>query len=422
MSIRPPLFPASRDPRCSLGRRLARRGPGWLLACALGLWAAPALAHGDAWELGAVLDVAHSSREQALGAREQGLQLGHSDLSAAGPLGAWLRGRVSAGFATHGGRLEHGIEEAYAETTGLPGGLQLRGGRFASQIGRLNEQHPHADDFVERPLAYRAFLGGHWNDDGLRLNWTAPTPFYLMLGMEALHGRRLVEEAASRSGRVGVRSFTLKTGADVGREHAWQLGLSYVNNRREAAVAGLHHGHDDDDHDDHDDHDEDHGHGDHGDAGDDHAHAHHHHHGAAFSGRRSWWVDLSWKWSPGGNPREQQLRVAVDAARITGINRYAGAGEHHDALGLSVVWRWAPQWEVGARSERLRVSEPHGDHFHAARLREHAVMLAYKPSHLQALRLQWTTQRKAAGFDDAARRSVQVQYVLGFGAHPAHAF
>jgi hypothetical protein len=65
---------------------------------------------------------------------------------------------------------------------------------------------------------------------------------------------------------------------------------------------------------------------------------------------------------------------------------------------------------------------PHGDHFHTGLLREHSLMLAWKPSHMQSLRLQYTTQRDAVEFDDAAKRSVQLQYVLAFGAHGAHAY
>ena len=33
-----------------------------------------------------------------------------------------------------------------------------------------------------------------------------------------------------------------------------------------------------------------------------------------------------------------------------------------------------------------------------------------------------TTQRNAEGIEDAQRRSVQLQYVLSFGAHGAHTF
>jgi hypothetical protein len=371
-----------------------RRVAAWWLLAALG--AGPAAAQAPAWQFGAVLDVAHTTRALALGGRDQGLQLGHSDLTASGPLGPWLRAQLGAAVATHDGRLERGIEEAFVETAALPGGLQLRGGRFASQVGYLNEQHPHADDFSERPLLYRAFFGGHWNDDGVRLNWTAPTPFFLMLGVEGLRGRRLVEEVAAPVGRLGITTFVVKTGADLGREHAWQLGVSHIRNRREAAV------------------EEDHDH--------DHDHAHHHHHGAEFSGRRTWMADLTWKWAPGGNPRSQQLRLGFEAARISGLNRFARSRDRHEGNAMSVVWRWAPQWEVGARADWLRARVPHGDHFHGALLRERSLMVVYKPSHMQAVRLQWAGQRDAVGFENPARRSVQLQFVLGFGAHPAHAF
>jgi hypothetical protein len=49
-------------------------------------------------------------------------------------------------------------------------------------------------------------------------------------------------------------------------------------------------------------------------------------------------------------------------------------------------------------------------------------MLAWKPSHMQSLRLQVTGQRDAVEFENPARRAWQLQYVLAFGAHGAHAF
>lgn len=352
------------------------------------------------WHLGAVIDVAHSSRALALGGRDQGLQLGHSDLSASGPLGRHLRAQVVATFATHEGQLEKGFEEVWIETTSLPAGLQLRAGRFPAQIGYLNQQHPHADDFVERPLLYRAFYGGHWNDDGVRLNWTAPTPFYLMLGAEALRGKRLVDASARATGAFGVSTYSARFGDDIGRSHSWQAGLSYIHNRREAVVEDEH----------------DHDHEEQGHEGHDHAH------GAQFSGRKTWLLDATWKWAPGGDNRNQQVRVSAEAARITGLNRYAVPGDRQEANAIAAVWRFHPEWEVGARADWLRVRMPHGEHFHSGLLRERSVMLAWKPSHYQALRLQYTTQRDAVEFDGAVKRSVQLQYVMSFGAHGAHSF
>lgn len=377
------------------------------LALALALAGGGAAAQpADAWQFGAVLDLSHTTRSLAAGGRDSGLQLGHSDLSAGGPLGTAFRAQLTATFETHDGRLEKRLEEAWIETTRLAAGLHARAGRFASQIGYLNALHPHADDFVERPLLYRAFFGGHWNDDGLRLNWTAPTPFYLMVGAEAFRGKRLVEQAAGRTRDPGVLAFVAKTGADLDRSHSWQLGLSHIRNRREAAVEEDH-AHDD----------EAQGHGE-----PDHADEPGHAHGALFSGRRTWMIDATWKWAPGGNNREQQLRVGWEAARISGLNRFATSRDRHRAHALTLVWRWRAHWEAGARADWLRVRVPHEDHFHSAQLRERAVMLAWKPSHLQSLRLQFTQQRGAVGADPAARRSVQLQYVLAFGAHGAHAF
>lgn len=383
------------------GRRSLPVALALALALAAAAGGAAARSLGE-WEFGAVLDLTQTSRALALGGRDQGLQLGHSDLTANGPVGTQLKAHLGAVLATHEGRLERGVEEAWLETTRLPGGLQVRAGRFASQIGYLNQQHPHADDFVERPLLYRAFFGGHWNDDGLRLNWTAPTPFYLMLGLEALRGKRLVQEAVPPPRRLGVTTFVLKTGADLGRSHSWQLGLSHVRNTREAVT---------------EDHEEDGPHGMH-----DHEHDHAHAHGAQFSGRRTWMIDAVWKWAPGGNYRGQQVRAVFEAARISGINRFATSKDRHESNALALVWRLRPSWEVGARADWLRVRAPHGEHFHGALLRERSLMLAWKPSHMQSLRLQVTGQRDAVEFDNPVRRAWQLQYVLAFGAHGAHAF
>lgn len=365
----------------------------------IALWAAPTMALAQAtpgWQLGAVVDVTHSTRALALGARDQGLQLGHSDITASGPLGSWFKAHAGAMFETHDGKLEKSIEEAWLETTRLPVGLQARAGRFASQIGYLNQQHTHADDFVERPLLYRSFFGGHWNDDGLRLNWTAPTPFYLMVGAEAFRGKRLVEEAVKAPKNLGIATLVLKTGADLNREHSWQIGLSHIRNQREAAVEA------------HDHEEEEAGHG--------------HAHGAQFTGRKTWLLDATWKWAPGGNNRGQQVRLGFEAAHITGLNRYATARDKHEANAITVVWRFRPEWEVGARADWLRARMPHEDHFDSVLLRERAVMLVWKPSHMQSLRLQLSTQRDAVGFENPAKRAVQLQYVMAFGAHGAHAY
>jgi hypothetical protein len=133
-------------------------------------------------------------------------------------------------------------------------------------------------------------------------------------------------------------------------------------------------------------------------------------------------IDATWKWAPGGNNRDQQVRVGFEAARITGLGQFATSRDKHEANAVTVVWRFRPDWEIGARADWLRARMPHEDHFDSVLLRERVVMVAWKPSHMQSLRLQFTTQRDAVGFENPAKRSVQLQYVLAFGAHGAHAY
>jgi hypothetical protein len=71
------------------------------------------------------------------------------------------------------------LEEAYLTTTSLPWNLQLKGGTYFSELGRLNPQHPHAWDFVDQPLVSGRFLGPDGlRGPGARLSWLLPTRFY----------------------------------------------------------------------------------------------------------------------------------------------------------------------------------------------------------------------------------------------------
>ena len=354
------------------------------------------------WQAGVVLDAGITSRGLEMGARDKGPGLGHSDLLMRGAFNEHLSGEAILGFHTEDKKLEKHIENFWVQTRSLPAGLQVRAGRFASQIGYLNELHPHTDDFSERPLLYRGFFGGHWYDDGIRLNWTAPTSFYLRFGAEFFGGKKLVPEATPDSSSR-VTTLNLKVGNDISQSSSWQWGLSHVNNRREALV----------------------------EAHDPSAEAHSH--AASFSGKRMLISDLVWKWAPDGNNRNQQLRLNWEHAQVSGINRYADSSMHHRASSLGAVWKFNPAWETGVRTDWLRVQKPedHGGdiEFSKGRLKENAIMIAYKPTHMQTLRLQLTQQRASGANDEGEavfanpiRRSIQLQYVIAFGAHGAHSY
>ena len=391
MLIKPPLFPF----RTLIASLCAMAGTTWAQN------APPA----ERWQAGVVLDAASTSRGLALGARDQGVGLGHSDVLLRGAFNEHLSGEAILGFHSADRRLEHHLENAWVQTRSLPQGLQVRAGRFASQIGYLNELHPHTDDFTERPLLYRSFLGGHWYDDGLRMNWTAPTAFYLRLGAEVFGGKKLVPDANAESGQR-VSTLNLKVGNDIGRHSSWQWGLSTVHNQRTMRL-------------------EEH---------EDHGHASSHSHGARFSGQRMHISDLVWKWSPQGNNRNQQVRVNWEYAQVSRIHPQLDPALQHAASSVGAVWRFHPAWEMGVRTDWVRVNKAeYDDHDHEVkssqgRLKENAIMLAYKPSHKQTLRLQLTQQSARNGdadpavFGNPAKRSIQLQYVVAFGAHGAHAY
>lgn len=99
------------------------------------------------------------------------------------------------------------VEEGYFRTRSLPFNLQVKGGKFYSKIGRLNEQHHHYWDFVDAPLIYWALFGDHnLLEKGLQVTWLAPTPFFLMLGGEVFQGDN--ENNFNRNG------FTVNTKKD----------------------------------------------------------------------------------------------------------------------------------------------------------------------------------------------------------------
>jgi hypothetical protein len=49
------------------------------------------------------------------------------------------------------------IEEAFVRTSAIPGGIQVKLGKFKSGFGRLNSQHEHSWSFADQPIVYNSF-------------------------------------------------------------------------------------------------------------------------------------------------------------------------------------------------------------------------------------------------------------------------
>nr|WP_250885712.1 hypothetical protein [Shewanella jiangmenensis] len=369
--------------------------------------------------ISAVLDGFYQNGDRVLGGREEGFGLGESELAISANIDDMFYGKVTTVIEVHDGDTELELEEAFIQTLALPAGFSVRAGRFLSDIGYLNNQHLHTDAFADRPAAYRAFLGGHYFDDGVRLSWVAPTDLYWTFGVEALKGEKL--RAADEHGErefdtVGVYNAFTKIGGDIGDNSSWQLGLALMDNRNGRLTP-------------YEEGEEGHDHGD---------DAHGHSHSAAYTGEKTYVADVVYKWAPDGNYKYQHLTLSGEFFRVEDFkaamlheedhgeeehdHEHDTAKDHHQGWYVSGVYQFNPNWSAGLRYGELETEEAHGDHFHAQDLKETELSLNYHHSHFSTVRLQYTRQQ-GTNFDGLNDDNlITLQYVMTLGAHGAHQF
>ena len=338
-----------------------------------------------------------------VGAGSRGFSLAESELGLAASIDPWWRG--VANIALHGDDTVS-VEEAYVQTTTLGGGLSLKAGRFFSGLGYLNAQHAHTWDFVDNPLAYQAMLGTQYGDDGVQLNWIAPTSQFIELGMEIGRGRGFPGGDNSRNG-AGAWVLTAHSGGDIGDSHTWRAGLSLLNAKADdQPLAAL------------------------GAAGNS-IHT-------LFTGNtRVWVADAVWKWAPDGNATRVNFKLQGEYLRSTRSGSLVGSllndpGQSNSpARYRSVqsgwyvqgIYQFMPRWRVGLRGESLSpgtADDGANQGLYAAntwRPRKTSLMLDYSASEFSRVRLQLAQDRSRAG---PADQQVFLQYQMSLGAHGAH--
>src|SRR5687768_14828238 len=139
-----------------------------------------------------------------VGPPKRSFGLAETELNFSANIDPYFRGVVIAALTPEN---EAEVEEAYFQTLALPAGFTLKGGRFLSGIGYLNEIHQHAWDFQDAPLPYKAFLGGRLGHDGVQLRWLAPTPIFLELGAELTSGDQFPGSERNKNGVGGSALF-----------------------------------------------------------------------------------------------------------------------------------------------------------------------------------------------------------------------
>jgi len=159
----------------------------------------------------------------------RGLSLGETELALAGTVDNLFRAEARLVLAQNGQDFNVALEEAFFETLGMPAGLKVKAGKFFSSVGYLNNKHPHEWDFVDLPLAYKAFFGGQLNNTGAQVSWVAPLEsMYLRLGGELGQGMTYPNGNNFNENRPRLGTIFAKLGGDIGTESSWLGGLSYV--------------------------------------------------------------------------------------------------------------------------------------------------------------------------------------------------
>ncbi len=324
------------------------------------------------------------------GPGERGFTLGESELAISANIDPQLYGSFTGAIAPDGG---FDVENAYFQTLGLGHGLTLRGGRFFSAIGYMNEQHAHVWDFVDTALPYRAMLANQYGDDGVQLRLLAPTELFVEFGAEAFRGASFPAGGAADHGKGTITGF-VHLGGDVGDSNSWTAGLSHLRAKADDRETANPYDPDNPD---------------------------------VFSGTSNLTIaDFVWKWAPNGNPYKKNFKLQTEAfyGTVDGtfdVLNYEGiqGGGY-----VQAIYQFRPRWRTGVRYDRL-YAKNRGATFNGTVLdtQDHtpqrvSLMVDYSNSEFSRFRLQYNRDESQPQVDN----EWFLQYIVSLGAHGAHQF
>lgn len=340
------------------------------------------------------------------GLGSDGFFIGHSELTASANVDDKFRAQFTVAFGEHDGEIETHTEEAFFETLGLGQGFTVRGGRFFSGVGYLNQQHNHAWDFADAPLVYAGLWGNKYIDDGVRLSWIAPnhiapSDLFMELGAEAFSGGKFPAGGEASSGSDSQVYFA-NLGGDIGENHSWQMGVSHFNADVEQRESGGH------------------------------SHSNDAVETPSFTGDSSVnGVGAIYQWAPDGNGKHQHLTLQGEYFQRDedGMVTMLGSGPPEElttykgdqnGFYLQAVYQFMPQWRVGARYDKLH-SDNRGTYMdvlsEAGLLDEgisperHSAMLEWHASEFSRFRLQFNRDESYEDTDN----QIILQYTLSLG-------
>ncbi len=283
------------------------------------------------------------------------------------------------------------LEEVYFVTTSLPAGFQIKGGKFRSNFGRINSQHPHQWDFADSPLPYPEFLGGDGvREKGLQLTYLPALPFYTLLGIEVLQGENDVLFAPDAGSGPSAFSAFLKTSFDVGEHSATLFGPSVISGRTKTDSIGEN---------------------------------------TEFSGHSTLYgFELTHKWQPSKKQSfilqsEYLYRRQKGDLKDIIKGTVAPLERSQDGLYLQGIYKWN-RWRFGLRGDVLNIFQ---EEYIFADVRQDpgkrpwraSGSIEFNPSEFSRIRLQYNHDKSR---DERTNHEWILQFTMGIGAHGAHPF
>lgn len=328
-----------------------------------------------------------------IGPGSKGFNLGESELGVYANVDPNFYGGLNLSLASDN---TASVEEAFIQTTSLPYGITLKAGRYFSSIGYLNDQHAHTWDFVDNPLAYQAFLGNQFGDDGVQVKWLAPTDLFMEFGAEYGRGRIADTTGKDKNGG-GSGSVFAHVGGDVGANNSWRAGLSYldvspqnrVSNDIDATGTYV---------------------------------------ANSFTGNsRLWLADFVWKWAPNGNSTNTSFKLQGEYLHrnedgTLNADQYSVS---QDGWYVQGVYKFLPYWRTGIRYDRLdggsvnyglNTTSLANVDYNPQRV---SWMVDYNPSEFSRIRLQLSHDQSR---QEASDNQLFIQYQMSLGAHGAHKY
>lgn len=353
----------------------------------------------------------------------RGFGIGETELVFKGAVDNLFRAEARFVFEQEGNSTTLKTEELFAETLGLPGGTKVKAGKYWSNVGYLNDKHPHEWDFVDLPLVYKQVFGGQLNETGAQLSWIAPTDNMLFkLGGEIAQGSNgYTGTYNSNFNQNKPRLGTLfaKTGGDLGDSHSWQGGVSWVrsttgSNSANQVTYGL--------------------------TNDDNLN---------FNGGNTTWIaDFVYRWAPFGNPKSQNFKLQGEmfwnkqsGSMTSGTGCLNDADESVGCTGSNFaqnqqgfytqgIYQFVPKWRVGYRYDRvfngtnsygLPSSALTGSQIQSGwDPYRNTIMMDWANSEYSLIRLQLA--RDNAFGPGLNNNAIYLQYIMSLGAHGSHKY